>query len=152
MRFHTFCFISAAPTAAVRRKQQQALSCFRACATTTKQWFSLLSLSLFIKVARRQRERVFPRFFFFVCFSRVKGTQQDSTHTKRKKEKSSPHKKKIHQRESKHGGKNRTHDHQNADGNHRSEQRGRAERVAKVRRRRGLGRVRVDEQCVFTRK
>jgi hypothetical protein len=87
MRFHTFCFISAAPTAAVRRKQQQALSCFRACATTTKQWFSLLSLSLFIKVARRQRERVFPRFFFFVCFSRVKGTHKTPLTQNEKKKK-----------------------------------------------------------------
>ena len=47
-----------------------------------------------------------------------------------------------------HGRKNRTHDDQNADGNHRSEQRGRAVCFAEIRRRRSVSRVGVNVQCV----
>ncbi len=47
-----------------------------------------------------------------------------------------------------HGRKNRTHDDQNADGNHRSEQRGRAVCFAEIRRRRSARRVGVNVQCV----
>ena len=49
---------------------------------------------------------------------------------------------------SNHGRKNRTHDDQNADGNHRSEQRGRAVCFAEIRRRRSARRVGVNVQCV----
>jgi len=44
------------------------------------------SLSLFIKVAKTERE-FFPGS---LCFSREKGNTQDSTHTKRKKKKKAP--------------------------------------------------------------
>jgi len=47
-----------------------------------------------------------------------------------------------------HGRKNRTHDDQNADGNYRSEQRGRAVCFAEIRRRRGASRVGVNVQYV----
>ena len=55
---------------------------------------------------------------------------------------------KIGVKSSNHGRKNRTHDDQNADGNHRSEQRGRAVCFAEIRRRRSVSRVGVNVQCV----
>ena len=57
--------------------------------------------------------------------------------------------KRITTSSSHHGRKNRKYDHQNADGNHGPDERGRFERVAKVWRRRGFSGVGADEQCVF---